>query len=206
MNKYTRFSYEEIIVRLKQIENKKNERQLALSMGLRPDTLAQMKIRKKIPFETIIAYCEKTGYSLDKLFFNISYNDIVNSNLNSVNTHENNIQYHNYKVYGTNDYMRLPTVNNSSAYKIITYLNTMYMIDDTVKSYTKAGYYVVRIGAKDEPIEKSLVVVKILTKLDGGLAYNYVGSSLVNDVTLDELSKLTMIGAVKHSISLETLQ
>lgn len=68
MYKYTKYSYEEFILRLRSIENKKNDRQLALAMELRPDTLAQMKIRSKIPFESVIGYCEKTGYSMDKLF------------------------------------------------------------------------------------------------------------------------------------------
>ena len=69
MYKYEKYSYEEFILRLRSIENKKNDRQLALAMELRPDTLAQMKMRAKIPFESAIGYCEKTGYSLDKLFF-----------------------------------------------------------------------------------------------------------------------------------------
>ncbi|KIM05940.1 MAG: hypothetical protein KN64_00010 [Sulfurovum sp. AS07-7] len=62
MYKYEKYSYEEFILRLRSIENKKNDRQLALAMELRPDTLAQMKMRAKIPFESAIGYCEKTGY------------------------------------------------------------------------------------------------------------------------------------------------
>ena len=38
------------LLSLRSIENKKNDRQLALAMELSPDTLAQMKIRSKIPF------------------------------------------------------------------------------------------------------------------------------------------------------------
>jgi len=199
MYKFTKYSYEEFILRLKQIENKKNERQLALAMDLRPDTFAQMKIRNRLPFETIIGYCEKTGYSLDRLFFDVDNNDkSLGNSVNSINIHENNKNFHNYRIYNSNEYVRLPTINNAHIYKALDYLNAIYIFDENVKEYIGASFYVI----DNNQTSQNIVVAKILTKLDGGFAYQYVDSDTLQDISKSDLSKVKIIGRVVKTITL----
>lgn len=193
MYKYTKYSYEEFILRLRSIENKKNDRQLALAMELRPDTLAQMKIRSKIPFESVIGYCEKTGYSMDKLFFDRDYKS---ESEDTILPHENNNKFYNYKIYNTNDYIRLPRISASNSIKAIELNNDILLFDENINSFDNNGIFLI-------DNDGSVSAVNIFTKIDGEYAYNYLGFTVANDLSKEQLSKLNIIGKVLKTISLQ---
>ena len=191
MYKYEKYSYEEFILRLRTIENQKNDRQLALAMELRPDTLAQMKIRAKIPFESAIGYCEKTGYSLDKLFLDKDYKASDN---NTILPHENNNKFYNYKLYNSNDYVRLPRISTSNSLKAIELNQDLMLYDENINKFDGNGSYL--INTNDD-----VAAVYIFTKIDGDYAYNYIGFTVANELSKEQLIKLNIIGKVIKTFS-----
>ena len=191
MYKYEKYSYEEFILRLRSIENKKNDRQLALAMELRPDTLAQMKMRAKIPFESAIGYCEKTGYSLDKLFFDKEYKA---SDENTVLPHENNNKFYNYKLYNSNDYVRLPRISAGNSLKAIELNHDIMLYDENINKFDGNGSYLINTN-------DAVSAVNIFTKIDGDYAYNYIWFTIENELSKEQLGKLNVIGKVIKTFS-----
>ena len=191
MYKYEKYSYEEFILRLRSIENKKNVRQLALAMELIPDTLAQMKMRAKIPFESAIGYCEKTGYSLDKLFFD---KDFKASDDSTVLPHENNNKFYNYKLYNSNDYVRLPRVSAGNSLKAIELNHDIMLYDENINKFDGNGSYLINTN-------DAVSAVNIFTKIDGDYAYNYIGFTVANELSKEQLVKLNIIGKVIKTFS-----
>lgn len=57
----------EIIERIKLSKGLRSDGEVARALGIKPQTLATSKMRGSIPFEAIIAFCDREGYSLDFL-------------------------------------------------------------------------------------------------------------------------------------------
>jgi len=60
-------SVAEIIGRIKELKGLSTDSEVALALGLKPQTLATAKMRGSIPYDALISFCDKERLSLDLL-------------------------------------------------------------------------------------------------------------------------------------------
>jgi len=59
----------EIVETIKQIKGLQTDNEVAESINVTYDALTNRKARRSIPFKEIVAFCEKEGISLNRIFF-----------------------------------------------------------------------------------------------------------------------------------------
>lgn len=194
-------NFDESMRRLKIVIGETSDRQVALAIGIRADSLIQLRKRGSYPYAKVIEYCKKNKVSLDYV--------LGNDEILVTKEVEDNLEPNNplLGLKKSSCVFEMRTINLEQnivlpIFDMIVYKNshkayidesTIYIIDTSVGSINKNGIYLVKSNG-------IFYIKNVAIDFSGNFTFREKGQV---DIVLkaDELEKIEVIGSVVYSFS-----
>lgn len=187
--------------RLKIVIGETSDRQVALAIGIRADSLIQLRKRGSYPYAKVIEYCKKNKVSLDYILGNdeILVTKEVEDNLepnNPLLSLKKSSSVFEMRTINLEQNIVLPMFDKivyKNSYKAYIDESTIYIIDTSVISINKNGIYLVKSNG-------IFYIKNVAIDFSGNFTFREKGQV---DIVLkaDELEKIDVIGSVVYSFS-----
>jgi len=196
----------DVIKKIKKIENIKSDKDFADIINIKPDALVQRKNRNSIPHDNIIKYCLKNKISLDMIYEN---NDIKIDNSTQedhknieVTLSDSKFPLSRIQIIDKDDFLKLPISNPYKKLKAhIDYSsNNIFIIDTMVNKYEDEGLYLIKY-------QERTYVKNIVDTFSGTFQINSYSTKNIPvtsfEISTDKISEIIILGTVSNIISLK---
>ena len=191
MAKFEKKYIENVLDALKIKTNKRNDRLLSAMLGLREDTITQMKARKQLPIIQIVDFCLENKISIDEIFNPEQKDNAQISKFKQKEGVSTNLK--NYDLVDADDYIRILKLDTTKKTKCIIENNIIYIFEEQ-NSYTTIGKYIIKIDQQNN----TFVAINMIQKLDGKYVYRFIHDSdaVGYEISNDELNNIIFIGKI----------
>lgn len=182
---------EDMIDKLKILENTTSTAQIARVLHLKPDAFFQRQQRNSIPHDNVIKYCLENKISIDMLYSNVNATKIPETGINN----SSNYGIENIKVYDSDEYISIPlekAKNRKLTASIDTDNKTIYIVN-TEENQITDGLYFVKNNGKN-------TIKNFQATFSGTFIVSEPTTSVNFEATKDDLKKIDLIGKVVHKI------
>lgn len=191
MAKFEKKYIENVLDALKIKTNKRNDRLLSAMLGLREDTIAQMKARKQLPIIQIVDFCLENKISIDEIFNPEQKDNAQISKFKQKEGVSTNLK--NYDLVDADDYIRILKLDTTKKTKCIIENNIIYIFEEQ-NSYTTIGEYIIKIDQQNN----TFAAINMKQKIDGKYVYRFVQDrdAIEYEINNDELNNIIFIGKI----------
>ena len=196
----------DVIKKIKKIENIKSDKDFADIINIKPDALVQRKNRNSIPHDNIIKYCLKNKVSLDMIYENnnIKIDNTVQEDNNTIEItlNESKFPISRIQIIDKDDFLKLPMHNPSKMLKAhIDYSSSnIFIIDTIVNKYEDEGLYLIKY-------QERTYVKNIVDTFSGTFQINSYSTKNMPvtsfEISTDKISEIIILGTVSKIISLK---
>ena len=187
-------NFEDVIKKIKKINNIKSDKDFASIINLNPDALVQRKKRNSIPHENVIEYCLKNKISIDELYEN---NEVVsNTTLNELNIDSS---LGKIKIYGTNTYLHLNYPNVTG--ELESYIDTNnigFIFNPKIISIVEDGNYLLKNN-------DTLLIKRVRNSFRNSYLLKDINENSNDEleVTFEDFKRTKVIGKIEAILSIK---